>query len=254
MKIATLNVNGLRAAHKKGIMHWIEDEALDVLCLQEVRMSGTDLLRLIPSGYHSVHVEAEKKGYSGVAIWSKEKPISTQSVFQFPLGDQEGRIVKAVFREYIVYSMYFPSGTSGTERQVQKYAFLKFIAQESSSMLKEHSHVLICGDVNIAHTEIDIFHHKANAKKSGFLPREREWMTSFLSSGWVDVFRAKHPGVEEYSWWTNRAKTARPNNIGWRIDYQLASQKMAEKAKKAWIVNRGLKLSDHTAVVVEYDF
>jgi exodeoxyribonuclease-3 len=253
MKIATLNVNGIRAASKKGMLDWIVTEDFDIICLQEVRMPAADIETLVPKGYHHVGVAAEKKGYSGVSIWSKEEPLSTQTSFQFPLADNEGRIVKAVFQNCVVYSMYFPSGTTGSVRQLQKYEFLDFLNKQSSSLLDEHRHVLICGDVNIAHTEKDIFHHKANAKKSGFLPEEREWLTSFLASGWVDVFRSMHPDTEEYSWWTNRSKAARPKNIGWRIDYQLASKGLADRAKSSWIVDRSLKLSDHTAVVVEYD-
>ena len=154
----------------------------------------------------------------------------------------------------MVLSMYFPSGTSGDKRQEQKYVFLDYVDEYTKELQKSHDKILICGDVNIAHTELDIFHHKANANKSGFLPREREWMTSLLQKGWSDVFRQKNLGVEAYSWWTNRSKTAREKNIGWRIDYQLATRSLSDKVLSSYIVDRSLKLSDHTAVVAEYDF
>lgn len=253
MKLGTLNVNGLRSALKKGLLEWVREEDFDILCLQEVRMSPSDFLEVVPEGYFYVHSAAVKPGYSGVAIWSKVKPISTQINFDFPLSDTEGRIAKAEFRDCLVYSMYFPSGTSGDARQEEKYRFLDFIEANAPIFLAQHKNVVICGDINIAHTELDIFHHKTNANTSGFLPRERKWLTRFLESGWVDVFRSSHPGEEVYSWWTTRSATARPNNIGWRIDYQLASQNLVDKVQKSWIVDRNLRLSDHTAVVAEYD-
>ena len=253
MKLGTLNVNGLRSAIKKGFLEWVAKEDFDVLCLQEVRMSEAEVEAVVPEGYHNLHAEAQKPGYSGVAIWSKVRPTSTQIEFDFPLADTEGRIVKAQFSDCIVYSMYFPSGTSGDARQEEKYRFLDFIKSNAASFLKQHNNVVICGDVNIAHTELDIFHHKTNANKSGFLPQERKWLTEFLDSGWVDIFRSQHRGEEVYSWWTTRSATARSNNIGWRIDYHLASQQMATKLQKSWIVDREVRLSDHTAVVAEYD-
>lgn len=253
MKIATLNVNGLRSASKKGLISWLEEQDFDVICLQEVRMSREDAAKLVPAGYFNTHAVAQKKGYSGALIWSKVQPQSSQINFDFALGDQEGRIAQNIFHNCVVLSMYFPSGTSGDERQEQKYVFLDFVDRYTKELQKTHSNIVICGDVNIAHTELDIFHHKANANKSGFLPREREWMTSFLAKGWCDVFRQQNQGVEAYSWWTNRSKTAREKNIGWRIDYQLATSGLSEKVISSYIVDRSLKLSDHTAVVAEYD-
>ena len=253
MKVVTLNVNGLRAANKKGLLSWLEEQNFDVICLQEVRMSREDTAKLVPMGYFNTHAVAQKKGYSGASIWSKEKPLSSKIHFDFELGDQEGRIAQIIFQNCVILSMYFPSGTSGDERQQQKYVFLDFVDQYTKELKESHEHILICGDVNIAHTELDIFHHKANANKSGFLPREREWMTNFLKEGWIDVFRDKNPDLEAYSWWTNRSKTAREKNIGWRIDYQLASSALGKKAMSSYIVERSVKLSDHTAVVAEFD-
>ena len=254
MNVASLNLNGLRAATKKGFIPWLEEQNFDVVCLQEVRMSYDDAAKLVPSGYYSTHAVAQKKGYSGAAIWSKIQPQSSQVLFDFPLGDQEGRVAQNIYKDCVILSMYFPSGTSGEERQKQKYVFLDFVDRHAKDLRQTYEHVLICGDVNIAHTEHDIFHHKANAKKSGFLPRERAWMSSFMQSGWSDVYRQVHPDTEAYSWWTNRSKAAREKNIGWRIDYQLASQRLSEKATSSFIVDRSLKLSDHSAVVAEYDF
>ena len=253
MKIATLNVNGLRASIKKGFLDWLENSGIDIICLQEVRMDAADLEKKVPKGWHNIHVAAQKKGYSGVAIWSKIKPKSWKKNFAFDLSDNEGRIIKAEFENCIVYSMYFPSGTSGTSRQDEKYRFLNFIEKNAPVFQQQHEHVLICGDVNIAHTALDIFHDKANAKNSGFLPRERDWMSSFLQSGWKDVYRECHPKKEIYSWWSNRSRTARSKNVGWRIDYHLASPALANKVQESSILEREIVLSDHTAVIVEYN-
>lgn len=253
MKVATLNLNGLRSATKKGLLPWLESQDFDIICFQEVRMSLEDAEKIVPKGYYNTHAVAEKKGYSGASIWSKIEPKSSQVLFDFPLGDQEGRIAQNIYNNCVVLSMYFPSGTTGQKRQEQKYVFLDFVERYAKELSETYTDILICGDVNIAHTENDIFHHKANAKKSGFLPREREWMTRLFSSGWSDVFRQLNPQKEAYSWWTNRSKTAREKNVGWRIDYQIASQSLAAKATKSNIVDRGLKLSDHTAIVAQYD-
>ena len=255
MKIGTLNVNGLRAATRKGLRSWLEKSDLDILCLQEVRMNIADCKEehKPPVGWFSAQVDAQKKGYSGVAIWSKTKPVQVVARSGLPLADTEGRILKFVYPNLVLYSMYFPSGTSGTERQKQKMVFLQYMTENSQAIQAEHEHVLICGDVNIAHTALDICRDKANAKKSGFLPEERKWVDDFLDDGWIDVYRSLNKGVESYSWWTNRSKTARKDNVGWRIDYHFATKKLAQKAKSAVIVERSTNLSDHSCVIVDYD-
>ncbi len=254
MRVATLNCNGLRASIRKGFRDWLKVARPDVLCMQEVRFAQSGLTGQYAPGeeWHWAQVDAEKKGYSSVAIWSKYPPWAIQRTCGLEWADREGRVVGMEFNNAIIWSVYFPSGTSGDARQSLKVEFLEYLQGPMKSWLDSGKAVLICGDVNIAHTELDIFHHKSNAKKSGFLPRERQWLTDRLGEGWRDTLREAHPNEEIYTWWSNRSKTARDKNVGWRIDYQLANANWGPTL--AAQVDNEPRISDHAPLVVDYDF
>ncbi len=253
MKVATLNCNGFKACVRKGFFDWLEEVNPDVLCLQEVRFAQERLLGQFEPDkkWHWAQVDAEKAGYSSVAIWSQREPIAVHRTIGLDWADREGRVIGMEFETCIVWSMYFPSGTSGQHRQDLKDDFLKHLTPWMAQNIDGDKAVLICGDVNIAHTALDIFHDKANAKKSGFLPHERQWMTDTLESGWRDALRIAHPDLEIYSWWSNRSKTAREKNVGWRIDYQLMSKNWGVPTSVE--IPREPKLSDHAPIIIQYD-
>lgn len=252
IKISTYNVNGIRAAERKGFSAWVKKERPDVICLQEIKATAEQVPQeVMDLGYHAHWLSAEKKGYSGVAIMSKQKPVNIMEGMGLDWVDAEGRILAFDFPGFCVYSVYAPSGTSGDARQALKYefldAFLPFVLKKSA----RDKPVVFCGDFNIAHREIDIHDPVRNKNNSGFLPEEREWFTRFLDAGMEDVFRNLHPDLRDtYSWWTYRAG-AKGNNKGWRIDYHIANPPMMKLAKKAWIT-RELDLSDHAPVTVVY--
>ena len=253
MKIATLNCNGFKACVRKGFWDWFHQEALDILCLQEVRCEETVLVGELapPEGWFWAQVDAEKKGYSSVAIWSKQEPQQIHRSIGLDWADREGRVVGMEFEKSIVWSIYFPSGTSGDERQTLKEEFLVFMEEKMLEWLDARKAVLVCGDVNIAHTTLDIFHDKSNANKSGFLPHERQWMSDRLAEGWRDMLREVLPTTEIYSWWTSRAKSARENNVGWRIDYQLGNALWGIPVSVE--IPREPKISDHAPVIIVYE-
>lgn len=248
-QLTTLNVNGLRSAVRKGFRNWRSRSGADVICLQELRMQADQMDKdhTAPRGWKSVQADAVKKGYSGVSVWSR-LPVSEISVgCGVESYDAEGRIVRMVTDQATVYSIYFPSGTSGDVRQAFKDGFNEFIADWLQPDLDSGRPVAVCGDVNTAHTKQDIWNPTGNKKNSGFLPHEREWMTGLLQRGWVDVWRQLNPEAQEYSWWSNRGQ-ARAKDRGWRIDYILASPALAERAVSSHITGRTPLLSDHCAV------
>lgn len=255
MKVASLNCNGFKACVNKGFWDWFHAADVDVLCMQEVRYAQDEFTGKWqpPSGWHWVQVDAEKKGYSGVAIWSKKKPIRTMTKIGLDWADNEGRAVGAEFTNCVIWSIYFPSGTSGAERQALKETFLEYMTPKMAQWKKDGKEVIVCGDYNIAHTALDIFHDKANANKSGFLPLERAWITALLNTGWVDAFRQVNPKEEIFSWWSNRSKTAREKDVGWRIDYQMVTPDLGCKVQGAR-VDKEPQISDHAPVVVTYDW
>lgn len=254
MKISSYNVNGIRAACKKGFVEWLESESPDVVCIQELKADESQIPpELLSTNYHKFWHSAEKKGYSGVGIISKEEPISVEVGCGLDWIDSEGRIIAAEFEKVIVYSLYFPSGTTGDLRQKVKYefldAFVAFIEQKRKSTTKE---LILCGDYNIAHTEIDIHNPVSNKNTSGFLPEERDWFSKFLEIGYHDAFRGIHPETKDlYSWWSYRAG-AKKNNKGWRIDYHLVTPSLVPSVKSAKITME-LDFSDHAPVIVEYE-
>lgn len=253
-KISTYNINGIRAAERKGFSEWVRKEQPDIICLQEIKAMESQVPEEIHElGYHSEWLSAEKKGYSGVAILSKEKPIHIKTGMGLDWVDSEGRILMFEFPGFKVYSVYAPSGTTGSVRQDLKYEFLDAFMNFSRHAKSDGKPVIFCGDFNIAHKEIDIHDPVRNKKNSGFLPEERDWFTRFLESGFTDIFREKNPGKKDvYSWWTYRAG-AKGNNKGWRIDYHLASPELLEHAVSTKI-ERELNLSDHAPVTIVYTF
>ncbi|MBS3916038.1 MAG: exodeoxyribonuclease III [Bacteroidetes bacterium] len=253
MKILTYNVNGIRAAASKGLFDFLKTESPDVVCLQEIKAEKdqADLAAIENLGYHHFWFSAQKKGYSGVAVFSKIKPNNIVYGCGHPDYDFEGRCIRVDFDSYSVLSVYFPSGTTGDVRQEIKYKFLDYFYDYAHNLLKELPGLVICGDYNICHKPIDIHNPVSNKDSSGFLPEERAWMDKWFGSGFVDTFRQFNPDPDWYTWWSFRAN-ARANNKGWRIDYISVTENLKDQLKAAKIL-MDAKHSDHCPmwVVVE---
>ena len=254
MRIITLNLNGIRSAVKKGAFRWLAEQNADIICLQEIRANAqlieSDLFRL--GGYHCFYLPAQKGGYSGVAIFSKNAPDRVVNSLEFPLADEEGRYIHMEFGNLIVASLYMPSGTSGDARQALKYEFMEKFEHTLERYIKTQKSYIICGDWNIAHKNIDLKNWRANQKRTGFLPEERAWLDKLFDQiGFVDGFRVVNQEPDQYTWWSNFAG-AWANNVGWRIDYQIISPDLKDKVKGASIY-RGEKFSDHAPLVMDYD-
>lgn len=253
MKIYSYNINGIRAAFKKGLVDWLKDESPDIISFQEIKAQ----IPQIPVeyfeeiGYHHHWYPAERKGYSGVALLSKEKPDTVHYGFGINDYDAEGRVLRADFGELSVLSCYFPSGSSGDERQAFKMRFLEDFHNYIKELRKERLKLVISGDVNICHTEIDIHNPKGLKNTSGFLPEEREWVSEFLGDGFVDSFRHLNKEGDQYSWWSYRAR-AREKNLGWRIDYNFVSENLRDQIK-ASAIHQDAVHSDHCPVSVELE-
>jgi len=255
MKIVTYNVNGIRAAMRKDWISWLKATDADVVCLQEIKASPDqlmDLLLIEQLGYEHYWYPAEKKGYSGTAILTKKSPKHVEYGFGENDYDKEGRTIRADFDGFSVISAYFPSGSSGDLRQDFKFRFLDDFQQYSNKLLTEIPNLIISGDYNICHRAIDIHNPKSNAKSSGFLPAEREWMEAFINSGYVDSFRHLNPDPHHYTWWSYRAG-ARGKNLGWRIDYNMVSRQLSDKIKRSVILKDAIH-SDHCPVLLELEF
>lgn len=254
MRIISYNVNGIRAAMKKGFVEWLAEENADVVCLQEVKAleEQADLEGIKALGYEIYWNAAEKKGYSGVAIFTKIKPESVSIGLGVEKHDREGRLHKLNFGKFSLINSYFPSGSSGDERQAFKYEYLADFAAYIEELRKTEPNLVICGDVNICHLEIDIHNPKTNKNTSGFLPEEREWVTNFLASGFVDCFRQFDESPDNYSWWSYRA-AARQRNKGWRIDYFFASESLKEELIDCKILP-DVKHSDHCPVRLDINY
>lgn len=253
MKISSYNVNGIRAAERKGFSQWMERTEPDIVCLQELKALPNqvpDEIRSLP--YYQYYHSAEKKGYSGVGLLSKKEPNHVSYGLGIDWIDTEGRYLLAEFETHFVASVYFPSGTSGQERQAMKYLFLDAFFPVAQTYLSQGKPIIFCGDFNIAHTELDIHDPVSNKKTSGFLPEERVWMTKLLDFGFVDAFRFAHPEKsDQYSWWSYRAR-AKEKNKGWRIDYQVSSPALKDCIKQASI-EQELDMSDHAPVSIIYE-
>lgn len=251
MRIISYNVNGIRAAMGKGLIDWINSAQPDVLCLQEIKASPEQvgLLEFEELGYHHYWYPAQKKGYSGVAIFTKEKPLHVEYGCGVQKYDDEGRIIRADYKDHSVMSVYHPSGSSGDNRQAFKMEWLSFFQDYINELKKTKPNLVLSGDYNICHKAIDIHNPVSNAKTSGFLPEEREWMEQFIKSGFIDSFRHFNKEPHQYSWWSYRAGS-RGKNLGWRIDYNMVSENMADRLKRALILPEA-KHSDHCPVLVE---
>ena len=255
MRITTCNVNGIRAAERKGFLPWLAKAAPDVLCLQETKAQVAQLNACLtaPDGYHAFYCDAEKKGYSGVAVWSRQTPDRVIRGLGWPDFDAEGRYLQVDFGKLSVVSLYLPSGTTGDVRQQVKFEVLDRFAETLNGYRRKRREFVICGDFNIAHKQIDIRNWRSNQKSSGFLPEERAWLDHvFDDLGYVDAFREINAEPDQYTWWSNRAN-AWANNVGWRIDYQVLSPRLAGSVRAAEIY-RGEKFSDHAPLTIDYDF
>lgn len=252
MRIISYNVNGLRAAINKGFIDWLKSDPADVVCLQETKAQkeNVDHTPFLELGYSDYWFSAQKKGYSGVAVFSKIKPDSVQYGTGHKVSDDEGRVVQLDFGDVRLVNAYFPSGTTGGERQAFKYSWLDEFYIYLEELRKKHPKMILCGDYNIAHKEIDIHNPKGNVKTSGFLPGEREWMDKLFSNGWVDSFRIHHPEPHRYSWWSQRFPNVRAENKGWRIDYINVTKPLAKKVTGAEIYPN-IMHSDHCPVYLE---
>ena len=253
MRIVSYNLNGIRAAIKKGLIEWLTENPIDVFCVQETKAAPSDIdISLFTSlGYHVAWYPAQKKGYSGVAIFSKKKPSQIFYGNGHDMSDAEGRVVRIDIGELTIINAYFPSGTSGAERQLYKYQWLDEFFKWVQILRKERPNIILAGDYNIAHKEMDIHDPKGNKKSSGFLPEERAWMDQFLEGGWIDSFRAMHPEeTGAYSWWSQRFPSVRLQNKGWRIDYLCTTDSLATKIKAASIWPMA-KHSDHCPIVLD---
>ena len=259
-KLTSLNLNGIRSAHSKGLETWLATHSPDCICVQEVKAQAPDVAGRFEelAGLKGYFHFAEKKGYSGVGVYTRHEPSDVVVGYNSPEFDLEGRYVEARFdtprHKMSIISAYFPSGTTGEIRQAAKYRFLaEFYAH--LGQLKQQREFIVCADVNIAHQQIDLKNWRSNQKNSGFLPEERAWMTRLLSeAGLVDVYRQLQPDATDaaYTWWSNRGQ-AYANNVGWRLDYHLATPALAEFARREAIY-KDVKFSDHAPLTIEYDW
>jgi exodeoxyribonuclease III len=254
LRVITANLNGIRSAAKKGFFDWLGEQQADCVCVQEIKVSADDLPTefVAPHGFQGYFHHAEKKGYSGAGLYCRREPDDVIIGYGSNEFDAEGRYVEARFGKLSVVSVYVPSGSSGDERQQAKYRFMDEFMPHLEE-LKRTREVVLCGDVNIVHKEIDIKNWKSNQKNSGCLPEERAWLTKLFDDvGYVDVFRTLDTRAEQYTWWSNRGQ-AYAKNVGWRIDYQIATPGIAGTAKTTSIF-RDIKFSDHAPLTVDYDY
>ncbi|QSA96549.1 exodeoxyribonuclease III [Methylococcus sp. EFPC2] len=257
LRVISANLNGIRSAVSKGFLPWLEKQHADFVCLQELKAQTADMTAemLNPHGYYGYFHYAEKKGYSGVGLYAKHQPERIVEGLGVAEIDAEGRYLELVYGNLSVISVYLPSGSSGEHRQTAKYAFMDYFYGHLADLANADREVLLCGDWNIAHQEIDLKNWKSNQKNSGFLPEERAWLTRvFDELGWVDVYRRLHPETtgEAYTWWSNRGQ-AWAKNVGWRIDYQIATPALAAQALSTSIY-KDERFSDHAPLTVDYDW
>ena len=256
LRILTLNLNGIRSAAGKGFFAWLADQRADVVCVQELKAQEADIgpaLRA-QAGYHAWFHCAEKKGYSGVGIYARTVPDRITAGIGNSEFDAEGRYLRADWGKLSVISLYLPSGSSSAERQAAKFRFMELFLPHLAALRAEGREIVICGDWNIAHKEIDLKNWKSNQKNSGFLPEERAWLSRVLDElGWVDVYRCLHPDTtgDAYTWWSTRGQ-AWAKNVGWRIDYQIGTPGIAAMARLAGVF-KDQRFSDHAPMMVEYD-
>ncbi|MDR1461803.1 MAG: exodeoxyribonuclease III [Azoarcus sp.] len=256
MRIVTANLNGIRSATGKGFFDWLASAEADIVCVQELKAQAGDLTPAMraPAGWEGWFSYAVKKGYSGVGIYSRHSPVRVIEGLGIPNIDEEGRYLQLDFPALSVVSLYLPSGSSSPEREAAKFDFMERFLPHLAQLAASGREFIVCGDWNIAHREIDLKNWKSNQKNSGFLPEERAWLSRvFDELGWVDVYRHLYPeaGEEGYTWWSNRAQ-AWARNVGWRIDYQVATAATAGQARMA-TVYKEQRFSDHSPLIVDYD-
>ncbi len=253
-KIITYNVNGIRSAMNKGLLEWMKAADPDILCMQELKAEPSQLDTAVfeQMGYHHYWHPAVKKGYSGVAIFSKRKPDHVEYGCKIKIYDDEGRVLRADYGDLSVMSVYHPSGSSGELRQIFKFKWMEDFQAYINELKNERSKLIICGDYNICHQPIDIHNPKSNANSSGFLPEERVWIDGFIKSGFIDSFRHFNKEPHNYSWWSFRANS-RAKNLGWRIDYNMVTENLSPQMRRAAILSEA-RHSDHCPVLLEIDF
>lgn len=255
MRVITLNANGIRSAGRKGFFTWLTRQKADVVCIQETKAQEGQLTDAIyhPRGFHCYYHDAEKKGYSGVAIYSRVQPDRVVIGLDWPEFDVEGRFLEVQIGKLSVVSLYLPSGSSSELRQQVKFNVLDRLMPYLRGLRRKRREYIICGDWNIAHKEIDLKNWRGNQKNSGFLPDERAWMdTLFGAAGFVDAFRLVDPRPEQYTWWSNRGQ-AWAKNVGWRIDYQVITPGLASQVRAARIYKEQ-RFSDHAPLIMDYDW
>ncbi len=254
MRVISINANGIRAAHRKNFFIWLQKQDADIVCVQETKAQVEQLTEEIikPKGYYSYFNDALKKGYSGVAIYSRIEPDKVIDKIGWREADDEGRYLQANFGKLSIVSLYLPSGSSSEERQIIKFDFLVRFVSVLKKMCRQKREYIICGDWNIAHKKIDIKNWKGNQKNSGFLPEERSWMDNLFNKlGMVDSFRVVNQEAEQYTWWSNRGQ-AWVKNVGWRIDYQIVTPGLKDKIRTASIY-KDERFSDHAPLIIDYD-
>jgi exodeoxyribonuclease III len=255
LKIISLNANGIRSAARKGFFTWLEQQNADFICIQETKAQYEQLAPhelYFPESYYCEYSDAEKKGYSGVAIYAKQKPLQIINKLNFATCDQEGRYLQFDYPKFSVISIYLPSGTSGEARQEVKYDFLNRLTPHLQNLKNQGRELIICGDYNIAHKQIDLKNWQGNQKNSGFLPEERAWMDNLFDNlGFIDAFRVKNQAADQYTWWSNRGQ-AWLKNVGWRIDYQIVTPTIAANVADVDIYLQ-TRFSDHAPLIISYD-
>jgi exodeoxyribonuclease III len=254
VRIISVNVNGIRAAHRKGFFDWLPKQNADVICIQETKAQVDQLVEEIlqPNGYYACFNDAVKKGYSGTAVYSKKEPDKIIDKLGWSHADDEGRYLQVDFGKLSVVSLYLPSGSSSEERQANKFDFLDRFMPVLKKMRRQKREYIICGDWNIAHKEIDLKNWKGNKKNSGFLPEERAWMDDLFGPvGMIDSFRVVNEEPDQYTWWSNRGQ-AWAKNVGWRIDYQVVTPGLKDKIKSVSIY-KDERFSDHAPLITDYD-
>lgn len=254
MQIISLNLNGVRAAAKKGFFEWLAAQSADVVCVQELKAQVADLSAdmLAPDSYRGYFHCAAQRGYSGVGIYCRKQPDNVIEGIGIAEIDDEGRFIQADFGNLSIISIYLPSGSSGEHRQVAKFFFMEKFYPVLKTLITSGREIILCGDWNIAHKEIDLKNWRSNQKNSGFLPEERAWLSNVLHEiGFVDVFRQINTESDQYTWWSNRGQ-AWANNVGWRIDYQIATPAIAQTARNVSIY-KAERFSDHAPLIIDYD-
>ncbi|MDA8383563.1 MAG: exodeoxyribonuclease III [Betaproteobacteria bacterium] len=257
LRVVSANLNGIRSAARKGFFDWLPAQNADVVCVQELKAQAGDMRAemVAPDGYWGYFHYAEKKGYAGVGLYARRQPDQVIEGLGLADIDAEGRYIEAVFGNLSVASLYLPSGSSGEYRQAAKFRFMAQFLPHLEQAARNGREIILCGDWNIAHTELDLKNWKSNQKNSGFLPQERAWMTRVIDElGWVDTYRRLYPDAtgEGFTWWSNRGQ-AWAKNVGWRIDYQMATGGIAGLAQRAWVY-KDQRFSDHAPLIVDYDY